>query len=478
MLANPIPAQFAFDSSGNVTGLTGPSGHVLLRPPAPINTRKGAAFKGYYGRRIALWSGAALQNSGGVAALVATSDLPPVYDSATKVLQLTQDASQSFGQVICETSDYTSPTAAVENVGIWAKNTGTATLGCALTLYNAAGNHNCVFYFAVDPGDWRFLTISPKSIVAGGTFVWGTDGIHYIRVAQRDTTETWPAGAVCNFGPLYVGTKGRARLMICSDDGIDCIYQPYNQTVPDVGTGRSIREIVEAYGFKGTLYIISGLVGTAGYIRQADLLRMQDIGWAIGGHGTKDYNYNNIGMGSLGPVGYADGGNPFHAFATNDDTAIYNDVESCITSLKAMGIYNPDYLFALPQGAWDAYVRSGLMRSGVKHVRGTSLATNYHTIAIGQPSGANNTASSLVPGGWIAQADGVQMDGSLTLGDCTGYIDDCITYGASGTAYIHSLGSGAAAKLDGVCSYAATKVAAGSLEVVTATQAAWDDGLI
>lgn len=459
-------------------------------------TRKGRAFRGTWGRRIALWSGASLQNSGGDAALITTTDVPWRPDSATKILRLTKNAATSFGQQICETSDYAT-TATVEGVGIWARNSGTASLSCQMVMYNAAANHEMYYNFTVDPtdGDWKFITVAPVSNTAN-TFVWGTDGVHFVRISQRDAGgDAWGAGAVCDFGATYIGTKGRPRFILSNDDTTNTVLHPGNSTAGWPASGRSFQEIVEYYGFKGTLYCIPSVIGTAGYLTANELLGLQDKGWAIGSHsyshptGSTDVAGSATGTGLrlLGPYGYALLSDPrqFTASqtgvlctASNDDTAIYNDVIRGIESCDALGIWNADHLFAIPQGGWDTYVRSAIMRTGIKHIRAISSYNNYNSITVGYPSGGGGTGSSLAPGGWIHQGDAVQTDGALTIGNCTAYVDAVIAAGATGSNYHHGMGTANAAVLDGLVSYLKTKFDLGLIDVVTATQAAFDDGLI
>lgn len=452
---------------------------VGIPPELLSRSKRGRQFGGVYGRRIALWSGASLQNSGGTAALVSSSDLPWRTDGATKYMQLTQNATESFGQQICESSDYISPSAAIPTVGLWINNPSGAHLSCEFRIYNTAANKTAAWNFTVAPtGGWQFLTIAPTS-VAFNNLTWGTDEVHYVRISQRNAGgDVWPTGAVCQFGNVYMGSKGRARFMLCADDGIYSILRPQDATTGFPASGNTIVEILEYYGFKGTLYIIPPLVGQSGRITQSELLRLQDEGWSIGSHADADYAYSSRGLRSLGPTGYADPSDTYHALATNDDTAIYSAIMAGVEGLRALGIHHPDWLFSLPQGAWDSYVRSAVIRSGVKHVRGISSYNNYHTVGIGMPAGGGNSASTLHLGGWMHQADAIQTDSALTNGNIETYVDNVIAYGATGANYHHGVTTSNAASLDHLCSYLKTQQDAGLIEVVTGYQAAFDDGLL
>jgi hypothetical protein len=286
------------------------------------------------------------------------------------------------------------------------------------------------------------------------------------------------SGDYVQVGAVYTGTKGRARFLICNDDGTAQVLRPYSTTDVVPASGRSYREIVENYGFKGTLYIIPSLIGTNGYLTQSELLSMYDRGWSIGSHSLTHPGYLSRGLTSLGPVGFADINDPYHNLATNNDTAIYNDIMGGIEALKALGIPNAGDLFALPQGAWDASVMSAVIRSGVKHVRGISSYVGMHTLSIGLPSGTRDDIDSSSSSGWIHQMDAVQTDGAVTDVQCKAYIDDCITMGATGANYHHGVTSQSGVVLDSVLAYLKTKSDAGLIDVMTTEQAAFDDGLI
>lgn len=460
---NPVTGRIEFSDDGRYGAI------------ASVSPRKGKSFKGAYGRRLSLWS--ALQSSGGAAALVATSDLPVRPDGATKVLRLDQAAGQSYGQATVETSDYAT-TATKETVGVWVKNPTGVTLSCKLSIFNASGANTGWFNFAVDPCDWTFMTISPTSMNAG-SFVWGTDAVHFVRLAQNDALgDVWPSGAYCLFGPTYIGSKGRPRFVICNDDMTSTVYHSGGATDGWPASGKTFREMVEYYGYKGTLYCVPSKIDQSGYMTRRELLEIQDAGWAIGSHSWTHPAYSNRGLMSLGPVGFADAADTYHAQATNNDSAIYADIIAGIEGCRALGVRNPEYLFALPQGAWDASVRSAVIRSGIKHVRAISGYNTMHTVGIGSPSGAGGSGTTLIPGGWIHQGDAVQTDGATTIANCEAYIDACIALGATGANYHHAMIQANALVLDGMLSYLKTKSDAGLIDVMTMHEAAFDDGYI
>ena len=439
-----------------------------------LRPRLGKAFRGSYGRRIFI--GGSISTTNGTAALIASSDLPPVPESSINILRITQNAAQSYAQWVCESGDYTPASKETTSAGLWVKNRSGVSLACQLTCYAVNTSHQCRWNLTIDPCDWTFITL-PHSQMDYNSLAWGTDALHFIRFAQRDAGgDVWPAGAYLDVGPVYLGVRARPRFLLASDDCLSTNYHPVNITTRPA-SGASFRQIVEYYGFKGTMYCIPSKIGTPGYLTQRELLEMQDEGWAIGSHSNTHPAYSNRGLTSLGPVGYADSGDPYHALATNDDSAIYADLMAGIEGCRALGVWNPGDLFALPQGAWDTYVRSACIKAEFKRIRATSLITNVRTLSIGLPSGSQNTGSALQHGGWIQQADALTVD-TETAANMQIYIDDCIAQGSTGETYNHGMSSTNIFQMDTAIAYLKTKSDAGLIDVITAADAAYDDGFI
>ena len=465
-----------FDYVTATTNLTGVIEDLKVgdRVKKIYTPRKGREFKGSYGRRIFI--GASLHSTGGVAALVSDNSLPKP-DAATQVLRITQSAGQSYAQWACESGDFIPASRAASAAGLWVRNLSGVSLSAQLLIYAVNTAYQFRWNFTVDPSiDWVFITL-PYTQTDYQNFNWGTDAIHFCRLVQRDAGgDVWPAGASLDVGPVYIGVRSQARFMVASDDCLSTNYHPVNSTNRPL-SGGSFKAIVEYYGFKGSMYCIPSKIGTAGYLTQRELLDIQSQGWSIGSHSYSHPAYSNRGLTSLGPVGFADVNDPYHALATNDDSAILADLLRGIDGAKALGIHNPDLYFALPQGAWDTYVRSACIKAGFKHIRATSLITNVRTLSIGLPSGSNNTGSTLQHGGWIHQADAIGTDAE-TYANVAAYIDDCIAQGSTGAVYAHGMTVGNVAITDQWMAYLKTKSDAGLIDVVTLDQLAFDDGLI
>lgn len=349
---------------------------------------------------------------------------------------------------------------------------------------------------------------------------------------------------------------------------------------------RSAQELVESYGFRGTIFVVGSWIGTTGrygyvsvggtFLTAAEIQAMWAEGWSVGSHSnTHPSNGESAGLRLLGPYGYylsntfdnlsaqyianwsitsgngrrratsATQASPTvvtfenaHQFTLNqpivwtdvaptgfslgvtyyvrtmpssttatfatdqgtlatavnnttgawsgtanyrwpgsapDDSAIYADIVAGVNAVAALGIPTGGTFFALPQGSADEYVRSAAIRAQLKWVRGVSGSggTNAKTIPIGLPSGQGlyNTGG-MYSGGWLAQPDALQTDGSNTIAQNQTYVDDLITQGACGCNYHHVFSTSNQVALDRLCSYLRTKVDAGSIDVLTCDEMA------
>lgn len=451
-----------------------------LTPQFPRRAPQGRVWGGSYGRQIARWGGTPSNQAGQIAFTAANY---PYLDNATRAVQVFATAVGSFVQQTTETADYAPSSAATVTAGLWVRNPSTRTLNFQLTFFNIAGSTQLRWNGACEPGDWRFLTFSPNQL-ALNTFVFGTDVVRNIRFAQNDAGAegAWASGESLIVGNVYLDVRPRAKFLITNDDGPASLTNPISTITSMPISGRSYVEIAEYYGFKGTLFVNPIYANTSGFLTSDELRALYDRGWSVGHHSaTHPNDGSNRGLTLLGPVGVAlgPGGNPnYFARARNDDTAIYADIMGGLDFVRGLNVANPEKLFALPQGAWDAFVRSAVIKSGASWVRGVSATppTNAHSLGIGSPSGGNVFGSSLTPGGWIAQLDAVQTDGGTTLAQTRTYIDECIALGAVGANYHHALTQSNSIVFDGMCSYLRDKVDAGQIDVMTGEEFAYEMG--
>ena len=552
---NPL-ASFSLDSSGNPIGLVGPGGGVILET-AKIQPRVNAVgnsqWRGTLGHKVAGWAGSFTSS---LSATFDTTTVPPLPDNEVKCVRLTHNASLAFAiQGVQDATPYVPALQTTITSGMWVRNPQDRALEVQLFFYsgaNGTGNSILAGTYTVDPGDWRLLTVSPTQM---GFYSWvfGTDAITSVKIVEKagGTESNWQTGDYLQIGATYCDVRSRPTFLLTCDDGLQNILYPVSTVAGYPISGRSQKQLLDYYGFRGAAYIIGGSIGATGYLNAADILKLQSAGWAIGSHTLTHPSEGypgGKGVMLLGPYGYAwstnvgvtfssasgptftcstvnppfipTGGlyapNPIqftdvaptglslnttyyvkyvsgatcqlyldaaltqqvtstwsgtanfrYAGSTNDDTAIYADVMSGIAALAAIGVQNPGRMMALPQGGWDKYVRSAIQRAGIKHVRGLSNPTSFHTIPVGMPTGSGNTQSLLNAGGWMAQSDSIPVDGSSVIGVMTAYIDMCIAQGAVGCSYIHVVDTAARAVLyDAFLAYLRTKVDANLIDVV------------
>lgn len=404
-------ARYARDANGNVTSLVSGAGNRLLS--TTVRAERGSYLpkrlrRATYGRKISNWD-VALQNSAGTTSFV-TGDLPPFPDGATRVLRLDQNVAVSFGQYNISgdsqpympqgrgTGPAATPTTGGFSAGVWVKNPSARTLNFELKIFNVAANRNCTWNAACEPGDWRFITLSPSQD-STGTWQRAVDSVGFTRVAQLDSNAEgpWLAGEYLLFSNVYVDVVSRPRFLLTFDDGNAnqsaknplsspktsltanvtstvsnvlttalahtlVIGEPivFGETAPTSliagntywvktvpsgttftlatdatlatvatttgfagtaryqyggGQDRSCQGIVESYGFRGSLFLVSSWLGTSGqygyalggatFMSASDALSMWNDGWAIGSHSaTHPSNGDNAGLRLLGPFGY------------------------------------------------------------------------------------------------------------------------------------------------------------------------------
>jgi peptidoglycan/xylan/chitin deacetylase (PgdA/CDA1 family) len=440
---------------------------------------KGVGVWGNYGRgpnngfglEVMDWSDfGSLQNSAGTAALV-TDDVP---SGSTKALKLTNNATASFGQVqLSPYYDLDAPSS-LRSWGVWVKNPQTKAMGIRFDFYNSTAAKTYVNRVVVDPGTWQFIVFPHvNTAVTGGAWSGGTlggDSIRFVRATQDNPSGTpvWASGDYMLIGPVRIGPQARPKFMLGTDDGFDDNI--------DVG---GFRDIAESYGFKLTIYIVPPLVGTAGYLTWPQIADLRDAGHCIASHSWSHPVASDspatsfLGMTRLGPQGFANV--PAVSGATNDDTAIYDDLVAARDDMLARGYPDAVHL-ALPQGGFDEYVRTAAVRAGFKTVRGVS-GTGLFGFPIPVGKNAHGTQNAGVPlqSGWLNLGGSVQYDGVATEAQILAYVDECIRIGASGTAYGHTNASSAFTKFDALCAYLKTKSDADLIDVVTVAQ--WHDGL-
>lgn len=277
--------------------------------PPPVGDTKPPALARVYGTQIVDWK--QVDHVTGSSAIETTSatDAP-----SPSVLRMTQSApASSCQQVVLGSAAGLVPkgTAPGFTVGMWVRNPQSRTLNFKFAVLNARGTAEVAWNCAVDPSNgWVFLTMSPtQQLLMGWQF--GIDTVGSVRVSQQDAMSEgpWQAGESLLFGPVYVDLAYRPSFFITFDDGFVSQRHAPSASVP------SGQQVVERYGFKGTLFIVSSWLDTSGvygygkrrntFLTTDDVKAMHAEGWAIGSHSsTHPSSLENAGLRLLGPYGY------------------------------------------------------------------------------------------------------------------------------------------------------------------------------
>jgi len=445
----------------------------MARAEAPVNYALQA--NDGLGDAVFDWSDySSLQNNAGTASLEALSGMP---DGATKALKLTRNATASFGQ--CVPSPAFALGAHLTSIAMWVNNPSGRTLDVELKIYNVGAARQWNVTYGIAPTDgWRLLVV-PKLNMTGGTFTLASDTAGFVRVTQSAAAFAWAAGDVCYFGPVYVNTRSRPKFLLCTDDGrVGNITDGASFPTGYPASGGNFLDILTAYGFKGTAYVIPGLIGVASYMTWAQVNTLAAAGWSIASHSgeisPEDWeDADNRGLANLGPVGFA----ASVVGATNDDLTIEARVRADCNAVRSRG-YSAWQHYALSQGGWDEYVRTGIQRTEVLTVRGVSGHDDGHRIPLGAHSGSGNFNGTDLPSvttGWIDLPSCVSMEAVWTDAQLKAYVNEVIRTGATGGAYVHIATAASCTQVDMLCAYLAIKQAQGLVDVVTVED--WYAGL-
>ena len=268
----------------------------------------GAGVKGFMGRQVATW-GSFYVAAQGNATLINT-DFPPQPDNATNSVRLIRNASPtSAGECAVAVQAYTPVTSTLyPTVGVWVKNPGTRPLDFRIRFWNVGGTRSVSYGGSTRPGrGWQFMTLSGKATVAGNWTI-GTDAIGSVRVEQTDAgpNGAWVEGDELRFGAVYADVKARPKFMLTFDDVPSNVIRPYPLTATAPASGRSAKQMLDYYGFKGTVYCVPDLMDrNSSLVTTEEIQNILNSGWAIGSHSaTHPIDATGAGLRLLGPYGY------------------------------------------------------------------------------------------------------------------------------------------------------------------------------
>lgn len=394
----------------NSPALVSESGRLVTARGRSIlgNQRRGPGFRGSMGRQVATWS--AFSATTGTASLV--SDLPPVPDNAPFSVRLVRNATASAGECSAALAAY-SPLSgtAYPSVGIWVKNPTTRLLDFRVRFWNAGFTRSVSYGGSIRPGlGWQFMTLSPKATVAGNWII-GTDQINAVRVEQPSGSNVgpngeWVAGDELLFGPVYADIKGRARFLLTFDDVPATVIRPYPLSASAPVSGRSAKQMLDYYGFKGSIFVVPDLMDrVATMVTTAEVQALVDAGWTLGAHSdTHPIDAVGAGLRLLGPYGYNRSRALRAANATEAATALDCRV---VSTNSATGTFTTE--------------NSHLMSTGGKLVfydplqlpTGCTLGVTYYFINTGATTfklattagNANSGTAISLPANWAGSAE-------------------------------------------------------------------------
>lgn len=276
--------------------------------PSLVADGLGAGKGGTMGRQVATWGSFSVAAQGN--ATLITTDFPPQPDNATNTVRIVRNASPtSAGECAVALSAYTPvSTTAYPSVGIWVKNPGNRVLDFRVRFWNVGGTRSVSYGGSVCANSgWKFMTLSPKSTVAGNWTI-GTDAVGSVRVEQTDIgpNGAWVDGDELRFGAVYADVKARPRFMLTFDDVPANVIRPYPISASAPVSGRSAKQMLDYFGFKGTVYVVPDLMDkSATLVTTAEVQSLLTAGWAIGSHSaTHPIDATGAGLRLLGPYGY------------------------------------------------------------------------------------------------------------------------------------------------------------------------------
>lgn len=253
------------------------------------------------------------------------------------------------------------------------------------------------------PGEWLSWTFNPASFTSiTGTMDWSA--VQDFRIALKDN------GA------------GTATVLI---GGIDFI--PNNSAYPHgvvsitfddsfAGQFTMARPKMEQYGYKGTFYTIKDVIGQSGYMTQAQVDQLQNLGHEIAFHSEYVADHN----------------------ATNGFAGLTNQVLMTDFGLMKGWMHQNGYTgiehMALPKGMSDLSLLALLKQqfAAVRNINQRSI----ETLPVGDPYHLRSLT--------FAANSGVSVTPNSTVGTVEWYLDQIYSYGGWLILYAHDIVSSGA----------------------------------
>lgn len=313
-------AQLSTDANGN-TVLVGTDGvPVDLSGAAPLTSANTPG--GGYGSTMAAFTNAPSDTTN-ASRITDLSVTCPDTENGTVVARLDGHAlnNATYTHTPAAAIDLTG----VQNIGFWAMATPRADgqLYTGIKFIFAASASDFVNFGVAErmtvkaDGKWRFYVLPRGAFTVGaGTWTFDTP-VARIRIKEADGVtgrSFMAAGEYVYIGPFRKAPRGRAVGLIRFDDGIDDLYSTRFAINSFTGTSGvnvsagsyNMLELVTAFGFRATCYVLTDSVGQPGFESLAGLKSLQSAGWDIALQSKSNPISNaTAGVRLLGPLGYS-----------------------------------------------------------------------------------------------------------------------------------------------------------------------------
>ena len=213
------------------------------------------------------------------------------------------------------------------------------------------------------------------------SYSYSTSGTYTVKL-----TVTGPGGSNSNTKTNYITVTNAANageIVLNFDDGYESVY---TVAFP----------IMQQYGIKGTVYVVTDWIGDSGYLTQAQLTALHNAGWTIANH-----SYRHWWLPEL------------------TTTQITTEIQTAITYLTNNGFADGAYHFAYPYGEYDSRVLQIASTLGIKTARTIDSGTinpNGNVNYLELPSnGFTRTTTTAQWKAWVDQAITTQTTSIILL---------------------------------------------------------------
>lgn len=271
------------------------------------------------------------------------------------------------------------PSAGIDSIGFWARATrssdGEKFASCKILISDSiAGFTNFgVLPFAVRAdGKWRYHTVPMSSLAVGGGAWTIASDIGRIRFREGDAVATtgrplMAGNGRVQFGAVRTNPRGKAAMLVRFDDGLDNLRSNKIAVLASEYVGSSgitipagsysFLDLLNYFGFPGNAYVLTDLVGNAGFETWSGLQSLQAAGWSVCVQAAANpLSQTSDGARLLGPIGYNLHMTP-------------GDVASVSSSVFTLAGTRPDSI-----GGTSGYVSAGGVQSFPVQVLGTPPA--------------------------------------------------------------------------------------------------------